>query len=148
MSRAFSLCPCWLNKAAVEKKEGKYEQCVGWHCSEYVLSCKEWKLGQKKQFCVHLYLELSILPPHFSNILCLISFSTKPTKEMHVYQRIAKHTTFVIWAVFSELDMGQWKSHDFWLIMLMMALMWFLRLYLHYCSQWLFLQAISIPVLK
>ncbi|XP_073488895.1 uncharacterized protein [Aquarana catesbeiana] len=62
--------------------------------------------------------------------------------------RIAKHTTFVIWAVFSELDMGQWKSHDFWLIMLMMALMWFLRLYLHYCSQWLFLQAISIPVLK
>ncbi|KAM4687789.1 uncharacterized protein O3C94_006237 [Discoglossus pictus] len=32
--------------------------------------------------------------------------------------------------------------------MLMMALMWFVRLYLHYCSQWLYLQAISIPVIK
>ncbi|XP_077125959.1 uncharacterized protein LOC143782428 isoform X1 [Ranitomeya variabilis] len=42
--------------------------------------------------------------------------------------------------------MGQWRSHDFWSIMLMMALMWFIRLYLHYCTQWLFLQAISIPV--
>ncbi|XP_040289911.1 uncharacterized protein LOC121002532 [Bufo bufo] len=60
--------------------------------------------------------------------------------------RISKHATFVIWAVFSELDMGQWRSHDFWSIMLMMALMWFIRLYLHYCTQWLFLQAISIPV--
>ncbi|XP_072269459.1 uncharacterized protein [Pyxicephalus adspersus] len=76
------------------------------------------------------------------------SVCTKPRKEMHAYQRIAKHTTFVIWAVFSELDLGQWKSRDFWLIMFMMALMWFMRLYLHYCSQWLFLQAISIPVLK
>ncbi|XP_069588390.1 uncharacterized protein [Ranitomeya imitator] len=60
--------------------------------------------------------------------------------------KMAKHATFVIWAVFSELDMGQWRSHDFWSIMLMMALMWFIRLYLHYCTQWLFLQAISIPV--
>ncbi|XP_039983470.1 uncharacterized protein ofcc1 [Xiphias gladius] len=34
------------------------------------------------------------------------------------------------------------------LIMLLMALMWFVRLYLHYCSQWLFLQAIAVPVNK
>ncbi|XP_069815768.1 uncharacterized protein [Dendropsophus ebraccatus] len=60
--------------------------------------------------------------------------------------KMAKHATFVIWAVFSELDLGQWRSHDFWSIMFMMALMWFIRLYLHYCAQWLFLQAISIPV--
>ncbi|CAB1451584.1 unnamed protein product [Pleuronectes platessa] len=34
------------------------------------------------------------------------------------------------------------------LIMLLMALMWFVRLYLHYCSQWLYLQAIAVPVNK
>ncbi|XP_072234877.1 uncharacterized protein ofcc1 [Leuresthes tenuis] len=34
------------------------------------------------------------------------------------------------------------------LIMLLLALMWFVRLYLHYCSQWLFLQAIAVPVNK
>ncbi|XP_075682768.1 uncharacterized protein LOC142651667 isoform X2 [Rhinoderma darwinii] len=70
----------------------------------------------------------------------------QPTKEMHIYQKMAKRATFVIWAVFYELDMGLWRSRDFWSIMFMMALMWFIRLYLHYCSQWLFLQAISIPV--
>jgi hypothetical protein len=29
-----------------------------------------------------------------------------------------------------------------------MASLWFLRLYLHYLGQWLFLQAISTPVTK
>uniref|UniRef100_A0A3P8YWU4 Uncharacterized protein n=1 Tax=Esox lucius TaxID=8010 RepID=A0A3P8YWU4_ESOLU len=34
------------------------------------------------------------------------------------------------------------------LIMPLLALIWFVRLYLHYCSQWLFLQAIAVPVNK
>ncbi|KAM9416654.1 uncharacterized protein ofcc1 [Salvelinus alpinus] len=34
------------------------------------------------------------------------------------------------------------------LIMPLLALIWFARLYLHYCSQWLFLQAIAVPVNK
>ncbi|CAL8321180.1 unnamed protein product [Boreogadus saida] len=34
------------------------------------------------------------------------------------------------------------------LIIPLLALMWFARLYLHYCSQWLFLQAMAVPVNK
>ncbi|KAJ3611577.1 hypothetical protein NHX12_021592, partial [Muraenolepis orangiensis] len=34
------------------------------------------------------------------------------------------------------------------LITALLALMWFARLYLHYCSQWLFLQAMAVPVNK
>ncbi|CAL8293148.1 unnamed protein product [Lota lota] len=34
------------------------------------------------------------------------------------------------------------------LIIPLLALMWFVRLYLHYCSQWLFLQAMAVPVNK
>ncbi|KAK2886347.1 hypothetical protein Q8A73_020293 [Channa argus] len=43
-----------------------------------------------------------------------------------------------------------WRSsvQRFGLIMLLLALMWFVRLYLHYCSQWLYLQAIAVPVNK
>uniref|UniRef100_A0A8D3DWV8 Orofacial cleft 1 candidate gene 1 protein n=1 Tax=Scophthalmus maximus TaxID=52904 RepID=A0A8D3DWV8_SCOMX len=52
--------------------------------------------------------------------------------------------------------LGQRQPHASWrcsvrqlsLIMLLMALMWFVRLYLHYCSQWLYLQAIAVPVNK
>ncbi|XP_074549949.1 uncharacterized protein ofcc1 isoform X3 [Halichoeres trimaculatus] len=59
----------------------------------------------------------------------------------------------------SELGLplpGQQQPHRSWrgsvqqlgLIMLLLALMWFVRLYLHYCSQWLYLQAIAVPVNK
>ncbi|CAJ1082412.1 uncharacterized protein ofcc1 [Xyrichtys novacula] len=43
-----------------------------------------------------------------------------------------------------------WRSsvEQLGLIMLLLALMWFVRLYLHYCSQWLYLQAIAVPVNK
>ncbi|XP_077365267.1 uncharacterized protein LOC144009414 [Festucalex cinctus] len=45
---------------------------------------------------------------------------------------------------------GSWRVSvlQLGLIMLLLALMWFVRLYLHYCSQWLYLQAIAVPVNK
>ncbi|MBN3321004.1 OFCC1 protein, partial [Atractosteus spatula] len=63
-------------------------------------------------------------------------------------RRGAEHTQFVLRALLSELGLSQWRSREFWLIMLLLTFIWFLRLYLHYCSQWLFLQAISVPVNK
>nr|XP_031291076.1 orofacial cleft 1 candidate gene 1 protein [Camelus dromedarius] len=59
-----------------------------------------------------------------------------------------KHLYFLLASVFSELQLAQWRSQGFWYIILLMASLWFLRLYLHYLSQWLFLQAISTPVTK
>nr|XP_035979857.1 uncharacterized protein LOC118555715 [Halichoerus grypus] len=61
---------------------------------------------------------------------------------------LLKHLHFVRVSVFSELQLAQWRSQGFWYIILLMASLWFLRLYLHYLSQWLFLQAISTPVTK
>nr|KAF6506041.1 hypothetical protein HJG63_007892 [Rousettus aegyptiacus] len=63
-------------------------------------------------------------------------------------EEFLKHLHFVLGSVFSELQLAQWQSQGFWYIMLLMASLWFLRLYLHYLSQWLFLQAISAPVTK
>ncbi|KAG5197345.1 hypothetical protein JEQ12_010799, partial [Ovis aries] len=59
-----------------------------------------------------------------------------------------KHLCFVLVSVFSELEFAQWQSQGFWYIILLMASLWFLRLYLHYLSQWFFLQATSTPVTK
>ncbi|XP_058592112.1 uncharacterized protein LOC131515363 [Neofelis nebulosa] len=59
-----------------------------------------------------------------------------------------KHLHFGMVSAFSELQFAEWRSQGFWYIILLMASLWFLRLYLHYLSQWLFLQAISIPVAK
>nr|XP_044992307.1 uncharacterized protein LOC101603424 [Jaculus jaculus] len=59
-----------------------------------------------------------------------------------------KHLYFA-WVSFSSgLELAQWKSQGFWYLILLMTSLWFLRLYLHYLGQWLFLQAISTPVTK
>uniref|UniRef100_A0A8B9QBT3 Orofacial cleft 1 candidate gene 1 protein n=1 Tax=Apteryx owenii TaxID=8824 RepID=A0A8B9QBT3_APTOW len=68
--------------------------------------------------------------------------------EVRLSKRIIEHFHFGIYAVFSELGTTHWHSWDFWLVVLLVVLLWFVRLYLHYCSQWLFLQTISIPVTK
>ncbi|KAK2859332.1 hypothetical protein Q5P01_003952 [Channa striata] len=54
----------------------------------------------------------------------------------------------LLWQL-QQLHAG-WRGsvQQFSLIMLLLALMWFVRLYLHYCSQWLYLQAIAVPVNK
>ncbi|XP_053102751.1 uncharacterized protein LOC128323509 [Hemicordylus capensis] len=71
-----------------------------------------------------------------------------PPVETRLSRRITKHFYFGVYSVFSELGRGQWSSWDFWFIMMLVSLLWFARLYLHYCSQWVLLQAIAVPVTK
>uniref|UniRef100_A0A8C9XYU9 Orofacial cleft 1 candidate gene 1 protein n=1 Tax=Sander lucioperca TaxID=283035 RepID=A0A8C9XYU9_SANLU len=73
--------------------------------------------------------------------------------------RLSERARLAIRMLPSELGLPlpwQQQPHSSWrgsvrqlgLIMLLLALMWFVRLYLHYCSQWLYLQAIAVPVNK
>ncbi|XP_066848550.1 uncharacterized protein [Anser cygnoides] len=68
--------------------------------------------------------------------------------EVKLSRRVAEHFHFGVYAAFSELGAARWCSWDFWLLVLLVALLWFVRLYLHYCSQWIFLKTISVPVTK
>ncbi|XP_038666153.1 uncharacterized protein ofcc1 isoform X2 [Scyliorhinus canicula] len=65
-----------------------------------------------------------------------------------VARTLAMHSRFVGRMFLEELGVSDWCSSEAWLIVLLVALNWFVRLYLHYCSQWLFLQAIGVPVNK
>uniref|UniRef100_A0A4W5NIY0 Orofacial cleft 1 candidate gene 1 protein n=1 Tax=Hucho hucho TaxID=62062 RepID=A0A4W5NIY0_9TELE len=66
----------------------------------------------------------------------------------------AERTHLALRMIPSELGLSprRWRSSSaaaqLCLIMPLLALIWFARLYLHYCSQWLFLQAIAVPVNK
>ncbi|XP_074478828.1 uncharacterized protein ofcc1 [Sebastes fasciatus] len=73
--------------------------------------------------------------------------------------RLSERARLALRMLPSELGLPlprQQQPHSSWrgsvrqlgLIMLLLALMWFVRLYLHYCSQWLYLQAIAVPVNK
>ncbi|XP_059671648.1 uncharacterized protein LOC104261486, partial [Gavia stellata] len=68
--------------------------------------------------------------------------------EVKLSRRVVERFHFVVYAAFSELGAARWRSANFWLLMLLVVLLWFVRLYLHYLSQWLFLQTISVPVTK
>jgi hypothetical protein len=48
----------------------------------------------------------------------------------------------------AELGLSQWHSREFWGMMLMLLIVFWLRMYLHYIGQWLFLSAIRIPINK
>lgn len=61
---------------------------------------------------------------------------------------VAKHLYFTSVSLFSELELAQWQSQGFWYLLLLIASLWFLRLYLPYLGQWLFLWALSTPVTK
>lgn len=69
-------------------------------------------------------------------------FSTKGRVESTGHER----ADYVRRMFLSEMGFAQWRTREFWVLMLLFALIWFVRLYVHYCGQWLFLQSISIPV--
>ncbi|XP_007899094.2 uncharacterized protein ofcc1 [Callorhinchus milii] len=71
-----------------------------------------------------------------------------PETALKDHRRVNVRCRFVGWMFLEELGLSQWHSSEFWLIMLLIALIWFVRLYLHYYSQYLFLQAIGVPVNK
>ncbi|XP_066428368.1 uncharacterized protein [Molothrus aeneus] len=68
--------------------------------------------------------------------------------DVKLSRQAVESVHFVVYVAFSELGATRWRSRDFWLLALLVVVLWFLRLYLHYLSQWLFLWAISVPVAK
>ncbi|XP_055262365.1 uncharacterized protein LOC129543293, partial [Moschus berezovskii] len=100
-----------------------------------------WKTGETEDYSQDTsYLEE--LEKHKFSVCCSSAAANTASGEFF------KHLCFVLMSVFSELEFAQWQSQGFWYIILLMASLWFLRLYLHYLSQWFFLQAISTPVTK
>ncbi|XP_049620856.1 uncharacterized protein LOC125995956 [Suncus etruscus] len=59
-----------------------------------------------------------------------------------------KHVRFALASLSWELGLAEWRTQGFWYLLLLAAAAWFLRLYLHYLSQWLLLWAIEAPVTK
>ncbi|XP_045180354.2 uncharacterized protein LOC123539694 isoform X3 [Mercenaria mercenaria] len=46
----------------------------------------------------------------------------------------------------SELGISQWRGREFWGMMFMLTVVFFLRIFVHYMGQWFYLSAINIPI--
>ncbi|XP_039610086.1 uncharacterized protein ofcc1 [Polypterus senegalus] len=76
------------------------------------------------------------------------SFSVRPRHSQTggADGRIADCTRFILVGLLSQLVPSRCSLRHVVLVTLPLAVMWFGRLYLHYASQWLLLQAIGAPV--
>uniref|UniRef100_A0A8C2QLJ6 Orofacial cleft 1 candidate 1 n=1 Tax=Cricetulus griseus TaxID=10029 RepID=A0A8C2QLJ6_CRIGR len=100
-----------------------------------------WRPGEPEDYSGDMsYLEE--LEKHRLSVCC------SPIADGCGYGEVAKHLHFASVSLFSELELAQWQSQGFWYLLLLMACLWFLRLYLHYLGQWLFLWVLSTPVTK
>ncbi|XP_042843511.1 uncharacterized protein LOC102949347 [Panthera tigris] len=141
ISNKFGPCPtdCDLNLLKEDRELHKKRESLVNH------SVKEksaaWRTGELEDYSEDIsYLEE--LEKHRFSVWCSSVADGSGSREFF------KHLHFGMVSAFSELQFAEWRSQGFWYIILLMASLWFLRLYLHYLSQWLFLQAISIPVTK
>ncbi|KAK6182267.1 hypothetical protein SNE40_009987 [Patella caerulea] len=48
----------------------------------------------------------------------------------------------------AEIGLSQWRSREFWGMLLLFLIIFFIRMFAHYFGQWLFLNAIEIPINK
>ncbi|XP_041361349.1 uncharacterized protein LOC121377431 [Gigantopelta aegis] len=78
------------------------------------------------------------------------SFGVQPpfTGKGHMAQYSQEKLNYIERQFLAELGLSQWRSREFWGMLLMFIVVFFIRMFLHYLGQWAFLSAIEIPVNK
>ena len=66
----------------------------------------------------------------------------------HMHHADWEKLNYVQRQLLAELGLSQWRSREFWAMLFMFLLIFFVRIYVHYIGQWLLLQGIQIPINK
>ena len=83
----------------------------------------------------------------------MISFLSSPSSPPfsnsgRVKRKINERLQYLGRQFLSEMGLSQWKSLDFWSMVVIFILCWWIRLYLHYVAQYGFLRISNIPVIR
>ncbi|CAH3160843.1 unnamed protein product [Porites lobata] len=78
------------------------------------------------------------------------TFTVQPpwSNKGHIPRYDREKMQYVGRQLMAELGLSQWRSREFWAMLLLIAFTWWLRLYAHYGGQWVYLQALAVPVSK
>eukprot|EP00042_Codosiga_hollandica_P055187 m.766769 g.766769 ORF g.766769 m.766769 type:complete len:1289 (-) comp59065_c0_seq41:1665-5531(-) len=74
------------------------------------------------------------------------STSVVPVYLDRVRQRGHEKVEYMLSQLVSELGLAQVRTREFWANVFMLILCFWIRLYAHYFGQWLFLQAVKMPI--
>ncbi|WAR17496.1 hypothetical protein MAR_032090 [Mya arenaria] len=75
---------------------------------------------------------------------------TEPTAPMANFGQLSRagheKMEYIGRQFLSELGVAQWRGREFWGMLFMLIIVFFIRIYVHYAGQWVYLSAISIPI--
>ncbi|XP_038052469.1 uncharacterized protein LOC119725181 [Patiria miniata] len=71
-------------------------------------------------------------------------FSTKGRLARAGHEKVQ----YISRQLMSELGLSQWRSREFWTLIVLFCLLFFVRVYMHYLGQWGYLNIIGIPISK
>ena len=74
------------------------------------------------------------------------TMSVVPPFTGEIKQRGKEKLEYVSRQLFSELGLAQIRSRDFWIMLLFFLVSFWIRIYVHYFAQWLYLQGSKLPV--
>ena len=66
---------------------------------------------------------------------------TKSTSDVLGVGR--QRINYCLRVLLTELGLSQWRTLDFWILMVIMTIVFFVRIYTHYSGQWLYISAIG-----
>ena len=75
-------------------------------------------------------------------IFCRAPFSEKGRIAERGWKRISYLTRMFL----AELGLSEWASREFWAMLFLFLFTFFMRIYLHYTGQYLFLKVLNIPI--
>ena len=78
----------------------------------------------------------------FILFFCRAPFSEKGRIAERGWKRISYLTRMFL----AELGLSEWASREFWAILFLFLFTFFMRIYLHYTGQYLFLKVLNIPI--
>ena len=93
------------------------------------------------------YWGLLVLKHYISIIVPFMEpFRAQFSEKGRVAERGWKRVSYLGRMFLAELGLSQWTSREFWAMLLLFVFTFFLRIYLHYTGQYMFLLALGIPV--
>ena len=80
------------------------------------------------------------------SIVYLLCFRPPFSEKGRIGENGWKRVSYIVRMFLAELGLSQWRSREFWVMFILFIFTFFLRLFLHYTGQYLFLKAIKIPI--
>ncbi|XP_067936655.1 uncharacterized protein [Watersipora subatra] len=75
-----------------------------------------------------------------------VSVKSSFSEKGHIVERGWKRVSYLSRMFMAELGLSQWRSREFWAMLILFVFTFFLRMYLHYTGQFLYLTWMSIPI--